>query len=152
MEAGAWLLLDSSDFPSHPSTRISLPNTQTGVAKVCSAALHSSLCFSFWPRARGAKLKQSCYFQHLPLKKPSNQPHTHHLEPGFELASSCRGCRLPDPGPGSVWLSLGMCFPSPPRCPFVPVLFQNSWEGPHLLGCREPTQGDIRGKNSFRHP
>lgn len=42
MEAGAQLRLDSSDFPSHPSTRISLPNTQTGVAKVCSAALHSS--------------------------------------------------------------------------------------------------------------
>ena len=62
MQAGARLLLDSSDFPSHPSTRISLPNTQTGVAKVCSAALHSSLCFSLLATRQGSQAEAVLLF------------------------------------------------------------------------------------------
>ena len=152
MEAGAWLLLGSSDFP-HILLHASPCQIHRWVSpRSVPQHFTQASAFPFWPHTRGAKLKQPCCLQHLPLKKPSNQPHTHHPEPSFELASSCWGCSLPDPGPGSVWLSLGLCFPLPPHRPFVLVSLQNSWEGPHLLGCREPTQGDIRGKNFPHHP
>lgn len=152
MEAGARLLLGSSDFP-HILLHASPCQIHRWVSpRSVPRHFTQASAFPFWPHTRGAKLKQPCCLQHLPLKKPSNQPHTHHPEPSFELASSCWGCSLPDPGPESMWLSLGLCFPLPLHHPFVPVSLQNSWEGPHLLGCREPTQGDIRGKNFPHHP